>query len=178
MQIYFTSDTHFSHYSMVVRRGFGSIQEHDEFLIQKWNSVVSPKDHIYHLGDVAFLSYEKTNRLLERLNGVKHLIYGNHDDRLMGNPTPQFKWKQHGAFVRWMRQKIYLHHYACRVWRCSHYGAWHLYGHSHGSLYDSGETKSLDVGVDCWDYAPVSFDQLKEIMDKREILVVDHHGVD
>ena len=62
-----------------------------------------------------------------------------------------------------------------RVWNQSHRGAWQLHGHSHGSLTDHGG-KQTDVGVDCWDYAPVSFDTLRKLMATREHEPVDHHG--
>jgi calcineurin-like phosphoesterase family protein len=51
----------------------------------------------------------------------------------------------------------------------------HLTGNSHGNLVDIGG-KIVDVGVDVWNYAPVSLDQIKEYMDKREIVTCDHHA--
>jgi calcineurin-like phosphoesterase family protein len=51
--------------------------------------------------------------------------------------------------------QVVLCHYAMRVWRNAHHGALHFYGHSHGNL--PGDAQSLDVGVDCWDFAPASF---------------------
>lgn len=39
----------------------------------------------------------------------------------------------------------------------AHRGSWMLYGHSHGNLTDIGG-KTIDVGVDCFDYYPVSLD--------------------
>ena len=60
------------------------------------------------------------------------------------------------------KQKIVLCHYAMRVWDGSHYNSWMLYAHSHGKLESQG--KSFDVGVDCWNYVPVSFDQVVEKM--------------
>jgi calcineurin-like phosphoesterase family protein len=49
-----------------------------------------------------------------------------------------------------------------------HHGAWHLYGHSHGALPPYG--KSFDVGVDCWNYKPVSFEQVQEKMNQQELI--------
>jgi calcineurin-like phosphoesterase family protein len=50
-----------------------------------------------------------------------------------------------------------------RVWPKSHYGTWHLFGHSHGCLEPWG--KSFDVGVDAWQMRPISINQVKEKMD-------------
>jgi calcineurin-like phosphoesterase family protein len=57
-------------------------------------------------------------------------------------------------------ETIILCHYAMRVWDRSHYGSMHLYGHSHGHLPDYG--KSMDVGVDCHNYYPISVDHVRE----------------
>jgi calcineurin-like phosphoesterase family protein len=53
---------------------------------------------------------------------------------------------------------VVLFHYAMRVWNRSHRGAWHLFGHSHGQLQPEG--RSCDVGVDCWDFKPVSLEKI------------------
>ena len=55
-------------------------------------------------------------------------------------------------------QLVVLCHYSMRVWDRSHYGSWHLYGHSHGNLPPL--KNSLDVSVDCWGYRPVSIDMI------------------
>ena len=76
----FIADLHLSHQNMATRRGFSSIEEHDEHIIAKWNSVVSKRDVTYILGDVTM---EKSSPypLLDRLNGIKHIVLGNHDRR-------------------------------------------------------------------------------------------------
>jgi calcineurin-like phosphoesterase family protein len=50
-----------------------------------------------------------------------------------------------------------------RVWNLSHFNAWQLYGHSHGTLEPRG--KQYDVGVDSNAFKPVSFTYLKKIME-------------
>jgi calcineurin-like phosphoesterase family protein len=71
---------------------------------------------------------------------------------------------------------ITLLHYALRVWNKSHYSSWHLYGHSHGSLPDDPNSMSFDVGIDCHNYTPISFEQVKAIMARKTYVPVDHHG--
>ena len=58
----------------------------------------------------------------------------------------------------------------------SHVGAWHLYGHSHGLLPDDPNALSLDVGVDCWGFRPVSFAQIQACMATKTWKPVDGHG--
>jgi len=76
----FIADLHLSHQNMATRRGFSTIEEHDEYIIAKWNSVVNKRDVTYILGDVTM---EKSSPypLLDRLNGIKHIVLGNHDRR-------------------------------------------------------------------------------------------------
>jgi len=73
-------------------------------------------------------------------------------------------------------QQIILCHYAMRVWDKSHWGIWHLYGHSHGSLPDDPRSLSYDVGVDKNNFTPLLFEEVKEIMSKKTFKPVDHHG--
>lgn len=54
-----------------------------------------------------------------------------------------------------------------RVWRGSHRGNWHLYGHSHGTLPDLEDKLSFDVGVDAHDFHPLSYEEVKAIMAKK-----------
>lgn len=49
-------------------------------------------------------------------------------------------------------------------------------GHSHGSMPDDTNMLSCDVGVDCWNYTPVSMEQLQVHMSKKTFKPVDHHG--
>ena len=63
---------------------------------------------------------------------------------------------------------IVLFHYALWVWNASHQGTWSLYGHSHGDLDDLEDSLSFDVGVDCHDFRPLSYEQVKTIMQGKD----------
>ena len=76
----FIADLHLSHTNMATRRGFSLVEEHDEHIIEKWNSVVSKRDITYILGDVT-MEKSAPYHLLDRLNGLKHVVMGNHDRR-------------------------------------------------------------------------------------------------
>lgn len=79
-EIWVTSDTHFGHANIIkyCDRPFANADEMDEFIIDKWNSVVKDGDIVYHLGDVYFGNSGKN--AIYRLNGRKRLILGNHDN--------------------------------------------------------------------------------------------------
>ena len=54
-QVFFIGDTHFGHDNALrFRTQFSSIQEHDEFIIERWNKTVHKRDLVYHLGDFSF----------------------------------------------------------------------------------------------------------------------------
>ncbi|GJD96053.1 metallophosphoesterase [Methylobacterium iners] len=159
MATFFTADTHFSHVHILRQRGtpFGSMAEHDEVLISRWNETVSPSDDVWHLGDFAGdASRARCGELFERLNGTKRLIRGNHDtNRVLHLPWADLPVESARITVRedGRECRLYLAHYAHRAWPGLWRGTRHLYGHTHGSLSDT--QRSCDVGVDAWDYRPV-----------------------
>ena len=178
--IFFTSDTHFRHAKILEYepgRPGETIREHDEILIERWNEVVKPGDSVYHLGDFLFGSGRRctdyVQNYLKRLNGQVHLIIGNHD----GKAVRKGNWASVSDIksIQVEGQRLVLCHYSMVVWRKSHWGAWQLYGHSHGNLEENPNRLSTDVGVDCWDYWPVSLEQIRPIMDAKERVSVDHH---
>ena len=79
-QVRFIADLHLGHVNMAVKRGFASVEEHDAHIIAQWNSVVAKRDVTYILGDVT-MEKKAPYALLDRLNGRKHVVMGNHDRR-------------------------------------------------------------------------------------------------
>jgi calcineurin-like phosphoesterase family protein len=76
----FIADLHLSHTNMATRRGFSTVEEHNEYIIEKYNSVVNKRDITYILGDIT-MEKSAPYHLLDRLNGLKHVVMGNHDRR-------------------------------------------------------------------------------------------------
>ena len=82
MKIFFTSDTHFNHANVIkyCGRPFGSAEEMNREMIERWNAVVGPEDTVYHLGDFVLGKFVEAPMFLRQLNGArKILIRGNHD---------------------------------------------------------------------------------------------------
>jgi calcineurin-like phosphoesterase family protein len=167
-----------------------------EILVANWNSCVKPGDMVVHGGDFAFANKNRVEELIERLNGQIHLTYGNHDKGAV-RQTRKFAWSgdynYKGYKVPWNGeiQRIYVFHYACRVWDKSHHGAWMLYGHSHFTLPTDWKVKSFDMGIDAHahrlaeaagravrpeDYRPASIAEVAAEMEKHGRESVDHHG--
>lgn len=185
MSVYFVSDSHFGHSRIIqyCNRPFSSVDHMDETLIKNWNNVVKPSDFVYHLGDFAFYRDQKqTRNVIRSLNGNIVLIRGNHDEYLEPETLKLFN-SVHSYYelnipdkdIPRGKQKIVLLHFAMRVWNKSHHGSWHLYGHSHGTLPDDKHSLSFDVGVDCHNFTPISYEQVKQIMKTKTFKPVDHH---
>ena len=83
--LFFISDTHFGHKNIInfkdscgkPVRDFDSVEEMDELMVKNWNEDIKPRDRVYHLGDVVI--NRKALPILDRLNGRKVLVKGNHD---------------------------------------------------------------------------------------------------
>lgn len=76
--IFVISDLHLGHKNMAIYRGFKSVEEHDNHIINMWNSVVNKGDTVWILGDIGM---EKKNvfEKLSLLNGYKKVLLGNHE---------------------------------------------------------------------------------------------------
>jgi calcineurin-like phosphoesterase family protein len=182
--IFFTSDTHWDHDKIIQYSGrpFSTVEEMNETMIDRWNEVVEPGDVVYHLGDFCFTKkVRRVEEIRERLNGSIHWIFGNHDWKKL-RTAEGFAWKGDYKKIRvelpdGTKKSIILMHYAMRTWDGSHRENWHLYGHSHGNLEINYNSLSFDVGVDCWDYRPISLDQVIDHMRNFEFVPIDHHGI-
>lgn len=162
------------------KRPFASVGEMDAKFIANWNARVHPNDTVWHLGDfMLFGAVETVRKYRDCLHGEIHLVRGNHDKRNQdfGSVFASVSdLAEISVGIAGVNHHVVLCHYAMRVWHKSHRGTWHLYGHSHGNLADDPNALSLDVGVDCWDFAPVSPQQVAARMASKTWRPVDHHG--
>lgn len=163
-------------------RPFATTDEMDEALIKNWNSVVTPNDEVFHLGDVALNKVPRCKEILDRLNGKIYLIKGNHEHTALDKKCiDRFEWvKDYHKLdldIEGKETRICLMHFPIACWDKMHWGAIHLHGHSHGS-YFLEKGKILDVGIDgpISKLAPISFDEVVTYMKTREGLILDHHS--
>jgi calcineurin-like phosphoesterase family protein len=160
---WFTADEHYGHRKIneYCKRPFSSVEEMDEEIACRHNTLVQPNDVVIHAGDFTLTkSVERARAYVARLSGKHIFVRGSHDYWLRKDSTVREIWQRAIG-----EHFVVVCHYAMRVWPRSHYNAWLAYGHSHGRLEPIG--KSWDVGVDNNDFYPVSFDALKAIMDSR-----------
>ena len=174
--IFFTSDQHYGH-KAILRLGqgrpFSSVEEMNETLIERHNAVVKNGDRVYHLGDIFFkATVAEAEGIISRLKGQHYLVLGNHDEvaeELQKKFAPHvqpFIWQKDIAWLTVGQRKLMLCHYPMRSWKKKDGGSWHLFGHVHGRLPRFGN--SFDVGVDAYNFTPVSFNEVAQRMEKWE----------
>lgn len=181
-KVFFTSDTHFGHSNIIkyCQRPFNSAEHMDKVLINNWNEVVSPQDIVFHLGDFCFGSDKEWIKILQRLNGTKYLILGNHDLKKIANSN---QIKDYFADINMQmrvvvdKQKMLLNHYPFLCFEGGYQNVWQLFGHVHSSKHSTGLDKErlvhlfptqYDVGVDNNNYRPVSFAQVSQIITEQQ----------
>lgn len=174
--IFFCSDTHFYHKNIIryCNRPYNSIEEMNTDLINKWNSVVPQDGIVFHLGDFSFCGSDKLTNILSQLNGHIILIKGNHD-HFQDSMLNKFEDVYSQLHIEVNKTHVYLNHYPFLTFS----GAYRdgdvvqLFGHVHSGPVSYGEGKDysrlkttfytqLDVGVDNWNYTPVSWPQVQE----------------
>ena len=175
---FFTSDPHFFHRAMVGIRKLESVEVMNSVLIENWNSVVPKDGVVFLLGDFIFSGTTNAVSVLGQLNGRIHLVEGNHDAGLSRTVKDMFTSVQDYLEVDVevapaVHQRIVLSHYSHRVWNMHHYGTWHLFGHSHGSMEGIG--KSMDVGVDTNNLYPYRYKTIHDMLSIKPIHGADYH---
>jgi len=169
---WFTSDTHFNHENIIrlQDRPYSTIQEMDDAMLDTINRHVRKNDTLYHLGDFAFGSVEKGIKLRNRINcNNVFLIYGNHDEKNRG--FREFrrafgKGRCHDIFeIRREGRLLVMCHYPFLYSHHWDKGAINLHGHMHGEGICNPVMPGIDVGVDIWNYRPLSLDEIFQIVD-------------
>lgn len=187
-------------------RNYDSVQEMNEDIVKQFNKTLKYDDTLYHLGDWSFGGIGSIFEFYKQLPCKNiHLILGNHDhhieeNRILNLPNDPGSIEYHIEAqklflsidqvkqIKIGNDNFFLSHYAHRVWHGSHKGTIHLYGHSHDSLDlvdQYGKSiywgKSMDCGIDSairilGEARPFHLDEIRAIMNKRQIAFVDHHN--
>ncbi len=169
--IFLISDTHFGQKSMLTFtrrydetlrcRAFPSVEDMDEHIVQSWNSVVKPQDHVYHLGDVTMKKVGLET--VRRLNGHKRLVHGNHDI---------FETKAYMAvgFEKIMGVRVIddfvLTHIPVHPMNIKERWVANIHGHLHNNYGPNSFTLELgnryfNVSCEVLGYAPISLEDVK-----------------
>ena len=174
--IYLTSDLHFSHDKDFVwkARGFNSVQEMNERIIERFNSIVSDEDDVYILGDLCMSGNLAENmHYIKRLKGKLHIVFGNHC-----TPNRQAMYLScdnvveicgYATVLKYKKYSFYLSHYPTNTGNYDDDGRGlkgrmiNLCGHTHTTNefidMDKGQM-SYHVEMDAHNCYPVSIEEI------------------
>lgn len=168
IKTFFISDTHLSHQNILkfepYHRPFDTIDEHDQELIKRWNSVVREKDIVYHLGDVIF---GKDNMWkLGHLNGDKRLVMGNHDCYQTASYLQYFT-KLYGC-LQWQGFCV-LSHIPVHPDQLQNRFKYNIHGHKHSHVvldkFGKPDPRYINVSVEQINLTPIDWEVLKKRME-------------
>ena len=178
MKRFIVSDTHFDHANIIkyCARPFDSIAEMNNALIENWNNVVGKDDLVYHLGDFAFTEQKKIFWFRRELNGIIHLILGNHDkfypydvwvdagfDRVSETPTiidGHFILSHEPIFLTAI-DPLHITTMAVKgpgIESSNGLTFHNFYGHLHDKSFNTPHY--TNVCVECTNYTPLNFDEI------------------
>jgi calcineurin-like phosphoesterase family protein len=161
MTWFFTADWHLDHSNIIsyCDRPFTGIEHMKTVLIENFNSKVKSQDVTVFAGDLTLHTNPKIveSYFTQHLNGSIIFLKGNHDYWM--------KQKRYMYHRHINNQLIVVSHYPMRTWKNSNHGSWNLHGHSHGKLLPL--FNQLDIGIDSHNYFPLSFDEIKKIMEAQ-----------
>lgn len=147
-------------------RGFSSIEEHNEQIIERHNSLVSPKDIVYVLGDCCFgIDYDKVIKYIKQMNGKKYLAIGNHDRDVklkLYKEANLFEDIQFAYRICFKKYEYFLSHYPTIVSnKDDPKPVWNLHGHDHDFLtFHDNLDKNYDVCMEAHNCYPCLLDKI------------------
>lgn len=161
MSSFIMSDPHFGHLNMALKRGFKTVEDHDEHIVKMWNSVVKKKDTVYILGDITM---EKSvyYPILQRLLGYKKVILGNHD---RPQHVPELlKYVNSVQSMKYMGDKgvggIILTHAPIHPCELDYRFKFNIHGHVHENTLD--DPRYINVSAEVINYTPIDLEKLIE----------------
>ena len=176
MKTFFISDTHFNHNKPFVYadRGFKTIEDMNEAIIENWNRVVGKEDKVFVLGDFALgTDLDSIDKILHRLSGEIHLIRGNHDT---DTKWDFYKNSDANVYVHdWVyttkmgKNMVYMSHFPTIIndqyMKPLNKAVINLFGHTHSKLklYEHADEFNYymyNVACDANNCTPVSWEEI------------------
>lgn len=133
---FYIADWHYGHKNCIAfdNRPYKDVQEMNAALIENWNKVVSKNDTVYILGDMFWCSCKDAIPVLDRLNGRKILVKGNHDRCDNEQFVNRFDKIVDYLEIKDDGRDVVLCHYPIPCFKKHFYGWYHVYGHVHTSF--------------------------------------------
>lgn len=170
-EIFLISDTHFGHNKDFIykTRGFESVKEMDEAIIERWNNIVKSGDIVYHLGDFFLGDLTEGINFAHRLNGKIRLAIGNHDSR---NRIEELRWManiddvQFGYRIKEGKKTFLLSHYPQLTGNYDNSKTYSIHGHTHfktnfWEMDDEFHNMMYNVSCEAINCTPINWTQMK-----------------
>lgn len=171
-KVWVTSDWHFGHHNIIKYsdRPFETADEMDSKMIYNFNNIVHPDDISIWVGDVSFRGARETHDLVNRCNGYKILIVGNHDIEKDGKIKPAASFNEVHLLMKYQVADINLifTHYPIDE---LHEQWTNVHGHEHISSHSPYRDSNQHINVCCelHNYTPISLDLiLNWVRDRRK----------
>lgn len=162
--VYFMSDPHLGHNNVIrFRSQFKTLEEHDDYIEQQYKSIVTKRDKVFMLGDIAF-----TKEALQRIkswDGYKVCILGNHDCERNGVTLQDYLevFDEIHGFIRY--KEFWLSH--CPIHPDELRGKANIHGHVHSNSID--DPRYLNVCMENINYSPIELQQIRQIFKERNV---------
>ena len=165
--IWLTSDWHFNHDKEFIwkERGFNSVQEMNEAIIERHNSKVEDDDDVYVCGDLVMGDLEAGEECLQRLKGKLHIILGNHDTANRIKMYEKYAVEiVYATTLKYKKKSFYLSHYPTLTGNEDDPKVViNLHGHTHQTTaFTEGYGFMYHVGMDSNMCYPISLDEILE----------------
>lgn len=146
----------------IYNRPFKSVDEMDTKIIEAWNSVVSPEDLVYHLGNFAW-DPKTAQEALDKLNGTVWFIQGEHDEAIQ--ELAQRKMLPNGSSMRsdimpLKKMEATISYWPLAEWPGKKDGYWSLVGHPSKEHKSDPKEKRINVSADLWKFKPQNLENI------------------
>lgn len=160
---FYTADPHFGHANILkfCNRPFRDVPEMDARILLNYQNVVCPHDDLWILGDFTFAGIDDSihvSGMLRSIPGRKHLVTGNHDKHWVRN-LPEWASVHDLVEIKDAGHRVTLCHYPMITFAGARHGAIQMFGHVHQNW--AGSRNSVNVGVDLWDFRPITLEDVK-----------------
>lgn len=127
----------------------------NDLIISNWNKTVNKKDVTIILGDITM---EKANYdILNCLNGIKHIVLGNHDEGQHTKVLQQYVNRIYGMLEY---KGFILTHCPVHPSQLDFRYSFNIHGHVHSNSLD--DPRYINVSAEVINYTPVLINDLKK----------------
>lgn len=171
--IWLISDTHLNHDKEFIwkARGFNSIYEMNNAIIERWNEVVKYDDVVYHLGDFIMSDLDSGIALIKQLNGKIKLAIGNHDTQNRLNSfcdLYNFDDIQFGYRLKKGKKSFLLTHYQTLTGNFDNSKTYSIHGHTHSPNPFCEYDLMYNVNCDAHNCRPVAWEDMIAEIEKHK----------